>query len=770
MRPLLKGPAAQSVCLQCASYHRFYRRIAEYPLSFPHRRHASTETSTTIHQDPLQTPRFTIRRPRPYVQSQPRKLRAFDKPLPAARVPQTSETPEQSTRNKISYEEAEAFCEALDPKRLDIHGASRLIEDFVARGATVLRKSYHPLTVATGKFLEALLLDCKDESGLPGPVQFIDWCIKIGLRPHAHFEMLLIHAISQEMPVEEVYHLFETAARLRVGYNDNDELVFDPIYRNPFLNSKQSSKDGRVIFMTYVYLRMNGHRFTGPMADVDTQLHRLTRPDIVESIEEIAGLLPNHLSSEVSKVASELLLRSLLSDPHALRLRLSRYTERNDLKGLRSFYHSLRALEPSPLLEQHYAAIIASFGKIWRSREIVLEVWDDMNKLGIEPMVGSWTSLLRCSKNFPSKTALKDVWNKMIEAGVAPDAHSWTTLITLQLERGEIAEGLQSFDSMVAAGTIPDVKTINAVVSRLISQGSLKFAAHALTVAGSLGITPDVATFNLIIQDYFQRGDFAGAIDILKGMVEHKVEPDHATFTILVKGFELNKANLPTIVEDQGEDISVVILRFMKQLGFPPRVHVYTALLQYLLDQDPIKHDVIAAVLRRMWKDKVKPNARTYTVLIDAAFKRGDLRAVNEFWTRIKTDKVWCDHILWTEMILGFAEAGDMLNVRDLLDELQEYNKNAGESVPRVVITLGGYYDILLAVERRGELGLARRIAEDVVGDWNSRLVIDSHWKGGPAEENWWNLVRTIGGPAYAAQLQRAAEKAPVIKSQKAIP
>src|SRR5690606_33685705 len=91
--------------------------------------------------------------------------------------------------------------------------------------------------------------------------------------------------------------------------------------------------------------------------------------------------------------------------------------------------------------------------------------------------------------------------------------------------------------------------------------------------------------------------------------------------------------------------------------------------------------------------------------------------------------------------------------------ELRAFNKHSSTFRPKVVITLGSYTSLLLAVERRGDYRLARRIVEDVVKDWKSRLVADHNWTGGPAEKKWWELVERIGGRQWAVEMKGIADQ-----------
>lgn len=594
------------------------------------------------------------------------------------------------------------------------------------------------------------LLDLIERDGgriqmLPSPLDYIQYLKDNGIDVQRHYRRyyynLLFSMVAEEADLKELISVFEMAV---ITQND----LFAAEEKHAQITSEEIEdmihREERMLYIVYLYLRSK--RADSPILKIIDDLIPFCNIPTDKEVQQTLDvrLFPPKLSKFLVKFCSEFKVRHVLRDRTRLRATLARFTVTNNLSGLEQLYTSARNLKPCPLNEFTYSCFISGFLTFWRSQTRALEVWEDMVQSGLEPQVSAWTALLRYGHSH-DRSALSKIWSRMIACGVMPDVHCWTTFIHTQLQTDQVEAGLQTLDQMISSGTEPTIETINAAVDGLTRFDRMEQAFQVVERAASRGVTADLITYNTLLQGLMKRGAVEEANMMLEQMTKKRVKPDVITITILLDGLYKNARSIGGFGTAPETDRVHEVLQYMESQGIEANIATFTALVDGLLAISNFK--AVEGIRQAMYSARVVGNAEFYTVMIKAAFRRGDIHTVDNLREELMKKGVRRDHVLWTEIILGYAQGGAIVKMQDAVRMMkQEQN--------RMIITLKGYVTILRALARRGERMVAKDVVTDIVNNWDLRKEVKKDGGGARIEEEFWDVVALLGGRMWMQGLR----------------
>lgn len=163
----------------------------------------------------------------------------------------------------------------------------------------------------------------------------------------------------------------------------------------------------------------------------------------------------------------------------------------------------------------------------------------------------------------------------------------------------------------------PNIITYGAIVKGYCQEGNLDKAYDLLkSMRETTDFKPDEIMFNSLLDGCARRGLWDRAISILREMDEVNIRPSNFTLSVLVKVGRRSNCKLETIL--------TVCRDIARSFGIRFNVHVYTNLVHLCADRKEWARalDVFSEMLR----ERVRPDARTYTVLLKGLVEAGERR------------------------------------------------------------------------------------------------------------------------------------------------
>ncbi|KAI5801121.1 hypothetical protein EDC01DRAFT_628072 [Geopyxis carbonaria] len=538
----------------------------------------------------------------------------------------------------------------------------------------------------------------------------------------------MLHNLLTTGDVSKILPVFELAfnAQLYVYEEPNIRDVFD--------------SQGSLLYLTYLYLR--DRKVTSDVLNAIEYNFNSMRIPSKDSLKKIRPhKFPSDLFDHLYNLAADIEHQHFYSGP-GLRATLDAFVQRGDVTGLEKTYKSIKAIQPSPLGDKQYALILNAFLNVSQYQDKALDVWDDMEKAGVIPGVASWSVFLGY-RGSGGRPIVLNLWQEMIRSGVIPDERCWCVRINSQFQAGQVEAGMESFRQMIDSGLKLTIVTVNDVVTGLLRIDRLDQAIQIMAIADSLNVKPDVVTYNTLIKGLMKRSTSPPIMSILKNMQEQGITPDVVTFTVLLDGLFKKSSITPT----QKADEAMKLLGYMEELGIMGNIATYTSIIGGLLKQQNV--EAVEGIRNIMGRQGLSENAEMYTVMIKAAFEREDIQGVQILWEELCQKNIRRDHILWTELIWGYTQAGEITLMQEAMADMRSESE-------RMVIKLQTYVGIIRALDRRGQIMPAKAIVEHVVDRWNDVSEPVKH-DPGKILSKFWHVVGKLGGIGWMENLKARA-------------
>jgi len=163
----------------------------------------------------------------------------------------------------------------------------------------------------------------------------------------------------------------------------------------------------------------------------------------------------------------------------------------------------------------------------------------------------------------------------------------------------------------------PNIITYGAIVKGYCQEGNLDKAYDLLkSMRETTDFKPDEIMFNSLLDGCARRGLWDRAISILTEMDEVNIKPSNFTLSVLVKVGRRSSCKLETVVS--------VCRDIAKSFGIRFNVHVYTNLVHLCVDRKNCTRAL--DVFTEMLRERVRPDARTYTLLLKGVVEAGERR------------------------------------------------------------------------------------------------------------------------------------------------
>ncbi|KAH7308189.1 hypothetical protein B0I35DRAFT_361168 [Stachybotrys elegans] len=372
------------------------------------------------------------------------------------------------------------------------------------------------------------------------------------------------------------------------------------------------------------------------------------------------------------------------------------------------------------------------------------ETLELINKVGLQPTVRTYTSMMHGWKLRRDKDKIDALWKVLIDSGLPLDNVIWTERISGLMELGEAQRSIEALAQMQTiwkrahshdpdtAVAKPQIEVVNAVFKGTLDLD--RQAAHALLDwASQEGIEPNVYTFNIMLRDHFRRGDMDGVRSVLKTMHYHGLPPDGATFTIIL---EEVFGNMEGASSSEIVDAVNLVFEDIKTSGLKPTPETYGKML-YAVASLPESDTAIELIQQHMTSQGLAITSHMVTILIKriVAQPEPDLQAIQDLLAKHGLDDVSKgDQTLWERVVNAYAVGGDSQRALALFDTLAK--------VGRPVTSLPSLTGLLNALVERGERSEAQHVVKTVLD--NKLRTAESenprYWK-----HRFWFMARKFG-------------------------
>jgi len=184
-------------------------------------------------------------------------------------------------------------------------------------------------------------------------------------------------------------------------------------------------------------------------------------------------------------------------------------------------------------------------------------------------------------------------------------------------EQHRIPTVLEDMDRLMIQ---PNIITYGAVLKGYCQEGNLDKAYELLrSMRETTDFKPDEIMYNSLLDGCSRQGLWDRALSVLREMNEAGIRPSNYTLSVLVKVGHRSTAKL--------DDIFSVCQAISQKNGFRFNVHVFANLVHVCVDRRDWRRAF--EVFCDMLGERVRPDARAYTVLLKGLQQAGDRKAAD---------------------------------------------------------------------------------------------------------------------------------------------
>jgi pentatricopeptide repeat protein len=213
------------------------------------------------------------------------------------------------------------------------------------------------------------------------------------------------------------------------------------------------------------------------------------------------------------------------------------------------------------------------------------------------------------------------VYQEMCAAKLEFSTVTFNTLINACAQCGQMRRVSGLLKDMVEQGLEPTVTTYCTIIKGYCLENQLDSAFDVMNkMKTTTDFRPDEIAYNTLLDGCARHGLFARGIEVLEEMEAAGVRPSNFTLSIVVK-----LANRCNKLAKAFELCDVIAKKYHIRLNS----FVFNNLIQACTAHDDARR--ANDVLERMLREKVRPDARTYTLLLRANLRAKNVHCVSDF-------------------------------------------------------------------------------------------------------------------------------------------
>ncbi|KAF2843770.1 hypothetical protein M501DRAFT_924325 [Patellaria atrata CBS 101060] len=305
-----------------------------------------------------------------------------------------------------------------------------------------------------------------------------------------------------------------------------------------------------------------------------------------------------------------------VTNPESIEKQLGRALEQQDIRLIDRAWQQAQALYASSgnvsIPIDLYNLLIYTLSSMKRLED-AFSVLQFMKLNGILPTLITWTSLMKGCTKTHNPVLLEKVWAAMLAVNIQPDDVAWTIRIQGLLNSDRINEGLQCLNDMTTAWA-------TALLSKAKGSGKDQIASIDFKSEESVpGFPkPTTGTLNAVITVLARKGKLNRFTEVFQWAKTYGILFDVITYNILIK----------SAIRRNQTHIAIEYLRTMEAENVKPDVITFTLVLDAVFrrrggvslsteEQD----SAITAILSDMDRHGLQPNVHSFATMIDGLLK-----------------------------------------------------------------------------------------------------------------------------------------------------
>lgn len=282
-------------------------------------------------------------------------------------------------------------------------------------------------------------------------------------------------------------------------------------------------------------------------------------------------------------------------------------------------------------------------------------------------------------------------------------ARLWGQLVAAYVRVNDVEGGLRALQDMLAAGLYVPATTINVVLHGFARRGDLQRAAELF---GKLAdgdfprLQPDTTSWNALVLAHSVARDPSTIEGLIREMRLAGSQPTRQTWTTLLSAY----------VENGQFTAAFRVYRFLQMHPDPtmrPDTAVYNVMLKAcILTSTPAT--TVVALFRDLIRRGVRPNMRTYTLVLQSVSIAGIMDVAEELYLLMDRRQdsphrppgmsvIEPDQFVFSTLVAGYLRRGDGPKARAMLEEMTR--RGIRPSSVTVGILIAARIDLL---QRRG--------------------------------------------------------------------
>eukprot|EP00747_Dinoflagellata_sp_TGD_P162904 gnl/TRDRNA2_/TRDRNA2_181041_c0_seq1.p1 gnl/TRDRNA2_/TRDRNA2_181041_c0~~gnl/TRDRNA2_/TRDRNA2_181041_c0_seq1.p1 ORF type:complete len:1068 (+),score=254.28 gnl/TRDRNA2_/TRDRNA2_181041_c0_seq1:109-3312(+) len=291
------------------------------------------------------------------------------------------------------------------------------------------------------------------------------------------------------------------------------------------------------------------------------------------------------------------------------------YSFVNDLDGVWEMWREMRTrhIAPTSITLGCMVEALCVNGDIDAAYDLIHEIRDEGEQSAAAVNAVVYCSVLKGfshQKNFPRVWA---VYQEMKSLGLKFSIVTYNTLIDSCARSGEMNRVPGLLSEMDTQNIEPTIITYSAIIKGYCNANRLEKAFEVYDSMKHTRFVPDEIMFNSLLDGCARQGLYDRGMAVIQEMERKGVKPSNFTLSVLVKLASRGKS-----LDEAFDQVKHLTTKY----GFRPNVHVYNNLAHACGRHRNIPRAI--GVLVSMLEERVRPDARSYSVVLRACAEVGE--------------------------------------------------------------------------------------------------------------------------------------------------
>ncbi|ORX90658.1 TPR-like protein [Basidiobolus meristosporus CBS 931.73] len=301
-----------------------------------------------------------------------------------------------------------------------------------------------------------------------------------------------------------------------------------------------------------------------------------------------------------------------------------------------------------------YNNLMDTYAKLHRM-EKVLQVYNEMQKINIEPNAITYTILIDGYGKNGQVGKARRYFDEMLRKGILPTTKTYNVLIQLCTSRNDISQAVAYYEDMAKRGLKPTQVTYETVLAGCLRSKRADLVdklSKALRDSEYVGST---IIYNALLNYHRTQGSPAQFHQCISEMDAKGVKPDVVTYnTLLNFGAEYES---PEWLDSKYKE--------MIARNLSPNIITYNTLLKGL-----VRNQHFEKAWALMAQDAVHPDVVSYNIMVNGYSKAGQMEKAEETVQKMEASNLMPNTTTYNSLIQGYVNCSDVAKASAVYQKL----------------------------------------------------------------------------------------------------